>query len=287
MLSTYTLTVIAKDAELQPVVGAEVSVRLANSRGEYRSFSGQTADGTILSLDKTETTDGTGTAEITVFSNKDDTQDSRYVVTIKKDNLVLSRGSIIMPRANSTFHQLAPVPVPENVPLQDIITSASLSASTAESAATSAAADLVDAEKHAQEVAAFTDQDGASFGKGAKGWNLDTQTVWEDFQKRYIGPYAVAPTTMPDGSALFESVIYYNTTDKMLYVYNGTEFVSADPGAKVELQATATHVQWKYVVQATWTNLVPLEDIRGLPGIHVGDTPPADTNLVWIDTSIS
>jgi hypothetical protein len=37
-------------------------------------------------------------------------------------------------------------------------------------------------------------------------------------------------------------------------------------GAAVELQATATHIQWRYVGASTWTNLVALSAITGPTG---------------------
>ena len=42
--------------------------------------------------------------------------------------------------------------------------------------------------------------------------------------------------------------------------------VPGAPGREVELQATATHLQWRYAGSTVWTNLVPVEDLRGPKG---------------------
>jgi len=45
-------------------------------------------------------------------------------------------------------------------------------------------------------------------------------------------------------------------------------------GREIELQKTATHIQWRYVGEATWLNLIPLTDIegpQGLPGANGSD----------------
>lgn len=41
---------------------------------------------------------------------------------------------------------------------------------------------------------------------------------------------------------------------------------AGDDGREVELQKSATHIQWRYVGDPTWVNLVPLTDITGPPG---------------------
>ena len=56
-----------------------------------------------------------------------------------------------------------------------------------------------------------------------------------------------------------------------------------DPGREVELQTSATHVQWRYVGDATWTDLVPLSELQGEPG---DDGVPAElqtsaTHIQW------
>lgn len=42
----------------------------------------------------------------------------------------------------------------------------------------------------------------------------------------------------------------------------------SEDGREIELQKTATHVQWRYVGDASWTNLVALTDITGPAGAN-------------------
>jgi len=67
----------------------------------------------------------------------------------------------------------------------------------------------------------------------------------------------------------------WQTADlKKFYVWDGSAWDDlgtlagppGDDGREVELQANATHIQWRYVGDATWTNLVALSVITGPPG---------------------
>lgn len=65
-----------------------------------------------------------------------------------------------------------------------------------------------------------------------------------------------------------------------LYTYNGSSWVeigvngiNGDDGREVELNKSSTHIQWRYVGDVSWTDLLPLSDIKGDQG------DPA-TNLV-------
>lgn len=44
-----------------------------------------------------------------------------------------------------------------------------------------------------------------------------------------------------------------------------------EDGREIELQKTVTHIQWRYVGDPTWTNLVALADITGPAGANGGD----------------
>ena len=47
---------------------------------------------------------------------------------------------------------------------------------------------------------------------------------------------------------------------------NGLPGAPGDDGREVELQTSATHVQWRYVDEENWTDLIPLADITGPQG---------------------
>jgi len=46
----------------------------------------------------------------------------------------------------------------------------------------------------------------------------------------------------------------------------GANGVDGTDGKEIELQKTATHIQWRYVGDVTWNNLVALTDIKGDTG---------------------
>lgn len=48
------------------------------------------------------------------------------------------------------------------------------------------------------------------------------EAIYDDFDDRYLGPKATAPTVDNDGDALAEGAIYYNTTTNNMWVYNGS-----------------------------------------------------------------
>src|SRR5690606_1175713 len=45
------------------------------------------------------------------------------------------------------------------------------------------------------------------------------------------------------------------------------------PGREIELRKTGTHIQWRYVGESNWTNLVSLEEIKGPPGDSIDLEP--------------
>jgi hypothetical protein len=70
---------------------------------------------------------------------------------------------------------------------------------------------------------------------------------------------------------------------------DGSPGAAGADGAEIELQATATHLQWRYVGAASWTNLVALSEITGPPGADGAngqDGPPgADGREVELQTT--
>lgn len=49
---------------------------------------------------------------------------------------------------------------------------------------------------------------------------------------------------------------------------DGVDGVDGDDGREVELQKSATHVQWRYVGDVDWIDLVPLADLKGDQGVQ-------------------
>ena len=51
--------------------------------------------------------------------------------------------------------------------------------------------------------------------------------AFDSFDDRYLGPYSSDPTTDNDGDALAAGMLYYNTTDDVMKVYEGSSWVAA------------------------------------------------------------
>lgn len=51
-------------------------------------------------------------------------------------------------------------------------------------------------------------------------------------------------------------------------------------GAEVELQTNATHIQWRYVGEPTWTDLIALADLKGADGAEV-ELQVSATHIQW------
>jgi hypothetical protein len=98
--------------------------------------------------------------------------------------------------------------------------------------------------------------DGADGADGTDGRDIELQTSATHIQWRYVGDtawtdlVALSAITGPAGQDGDDGENGADGTD----------------GKEVELQATSTHIQWRYVGSATWTNLVALSVITGPAG---------------------
>jgi hypothetical protein len=92
-------------------------------------------------------------------------------------------------------------------------TSAAASASAAATSATSAANSATSSANSASAAATSAASAATSASSAA--------ASYESFDDRYLGPKVTPPTTDNDGNPLTNGVIYYNTTDYNMYVWNG------------------------------------------------------------------
>ena len=100
-------------------------------------------------------------------------------------------------------------------------TSASNSASTATTQATNASSSASSASTSASN--ASTSATAAQSAKTAAESARDqTLTAFDNFDDRYLGSKAVAPTLDNDGSALLTGAMYWNSVGSKMYVYNGS-----------------------------------------------------------------
>ena len=99
-------------------------------------------------------------------------------------------------------------------------TSAAASATAAATSATSAANSATAATTSATSATASATAAATSAASAATSASSAAAT-YELFDDRYLGAKATPPTTDNDGNPLTDGVIYYNTTDYNMYVWNG------------------------------------------------------------------
>jgi hypothetical protein len=95
-------------------------------------------------------------------------------------------------------------------------TSATSAASSATASATSASAAATSATSAAASATAA-----ATSATSAAASATSAEAAWDSFDDRYLGPKSTPPTVDNDGNPLTNGVIYYNTTDYNMYVWNG------------------------------------------------------------------
>ena len=105
-------------------------------------------------------------------------------------------------------------------------TNAATSATNAATSETNAATSETNAstsETNASDSAtsAATAQTGAEAARDA------ALAAFDSFDDRYLGPHSSDPTTDNDGDALAAGMLYYNTTDDVMKVYEGSSWVAA------------------------------------------------------------
>jgi hypothetical protein len=103
-------------------------------------------------------------------------------------------------------------------------TSASAAATSASSAATSASSALTSATSAAAEaISALTSASSAATSASSAASSASSAAAsWDQFDDRYLGPKASAPTVDNDGNPLTAGVIYWNTTNNNMYAYDGS-----------------------------------------------------------------
>lgn len=115
---------------------------------------------------------------------------------------------------------------------------------------------------------------------GADGQEIELQKTATHIQWRYVGGTwadlvlltEITGSDGVDGYTPVKDVDYFDGAD-------GTD------GQEVELQTTATHVQWRYV-GGTWTNLIALSEISGTDGTDGADATNIElqktaTHIQW------
>lgn len=115
--------------------------------------------------------------------------------------------------------------------------------------------------------------DGTNGIDGTDGREIELQVSATHIQWRYSGDVswtdliAIASLKGADGADGYTPVKGVDYFDGA----NGSDGVDGEDGREVEFQKGATHIQWRYVGDAGWIDLVALVDLKGADGTNGSD----------------
>ena len=92
----------------------------------------------------------------------------------------------------------------------------------------------------------YTLSDGTTTGYSALHYAAKAAASYDSFDDRYLGAKASDPAVDNDGNALITGAIYFDSTNSVMKVYNGAEWVNASSsieGIKSDFVYTATGSQ--------------------------------------------
>ena len=118
--------------------------------------------------------------------------------------------------------------------------------------------------------------------KGDQGTPVELRKTETHIQWRYADEatwtniVALAEIKGVDGYTPVKGVDYFDGVD-------GTNGTNGDDGRDIEIRKNSTHVQWRYVGESSWTDLIPLADLKG----DTGDTGEAATITIGTVTTVT
>jgi len=96
----------------------------------------------------------------------------------------------------------------------------------------------------------------AQSAEEAEASNLAAQALYDDFDKRYLGPKATEPTVDNKGDPLETGALFFNTTDNSMYMYNGSVwlFLGGEGGSSIQLDDLSVTVDPEGVANLEYNN---------------------------------
>jgi len=104
----------------------------------------------------------------------------------------------------------------------------------------------------------------ANSAAAAAASETNVENIWEDFQERYMGPFASPPVAPGEGS------MYYNTVSNVLFVWNGSAWVSTDFNEFTNFTAAGTTTARNLVTRMA--DVVNVKDFGAVGNGIVDDT---------------
>jgi hypothetical protein len=109
---------------------------------------------------------------------------------------------------------------------------AEAAASALAAAGSATAADTSDTQANDSKIAAATSATNSANSATASANSATASAAsFDEFDDRYLGSKATAPTTNNDGDPLTDGVLYYDTVVDIMYVWNGTAWQTITTGS--------------------------------------------------------
>ncbi len=100
---------------------------------------------------------------------------------------------------------------------------------------------------------------------------------------RWIAFIASIEKTSTVGKVDTYTITYGDGSTSTFTITNGTDGATGAEGKKVELQVTETHIQWRYVGESEWQDLIALELLKGADGLNGSDGSKGDAGTNGTD----
>lgn len=158
-------------------------------------------------------------------------------------------------------------------------TNAAASEGNAASSATAAAASASAASSSASSASSSASA-AATSAASASTSASSAESAWDSLDDRYLGAKASDPTTDNDGNALLTGAMYFDSTNNVTKVYNGTDWQAASSsieGIKSDFQYTATASQTVFSGNDDNTNELVI-DKAGLTNVFLNGVRLVDSD---------
>ena len=210
---------------------ANAYTTLTNSIATKLALAGGTMTGNIVMGANKVTSTATPTADddLTRKGYVDDILGSATAAATSATNAANSATNAATSESNASTSETNAATSASNAATSE--TNASNSATAASNSATSASNSATTATTKASEAATSA---------------TNAANAYDNFDDRYLGAKASDPTVDNDGDALITGAMYFDSTNNVMKVYNGTEWANASSsieGIKSDFQYTATASQ--------------------------------------------
>jgi hypothetical protein len=75
--------------------------------------------------------------------------------------------------------------------------------------------------------------------------------------------------SITSASIVGDDIVFTKDDSTTVTLAGAVTSLKGDDGREIELQVNATHIQWRYVGDVSWTDLIALSELKGADGACV------------------